>query len=183
MFTLQTSFNPLLLKEGGRINLLVELTVNSKEENLLTFCPNYVQEYGLWLGLVYHPSIKKNWFYKEKYCWNMTAYSFHIDTAIFNGFVVANTPSLYVCTRIADRGVVCLQGSTADTSSVSFCTGTAVCGRVCLPHPLKEAQLTHPPYLSALELPCVVGCVCPTLSRKHCSHILPIFLHWNCRVW
>ncbi len=43
MFTLQTSFKPLLLKgEGG--NPLVEVIVNSKEEN---FCPNYVQEFGL----------------------------------------------------------------------------------------------------------------------------------------
>ncbi len=36
MFTLQTSFKPLLLKEGGGgwINSLVEgVTVNSKEEN------------------------------------------------------------------------------------------------------------------------------------------------------
>jgi hypothetical protein len=33
MFALQTSFIPLLLKGGGGINLLVEVTVNSKEEN------------------------------------------------------------------------------------------------------------------------------------------------------
>ncbi len=35
IFTLQTSFKPLLLKEGGRveINSEVEVTVNSREEN------------------------------------------------------------------------------------------------------------------------------------------------------
>ncbi len=39
MFTLQTSFKPLLLREGGgegEKNPLVEMTVNSKEENLLS---------------------------------------------------------------------------------------------------------------------------------------------------
>ncbi len=40
MFTLQTSFKPLLLKEGGggrEENILAEVTVNSKEETLKTF--------------------------------------------------------------------------------------------------------------------------------------------------
>jgi hypothetical protein len=41
MFTLQNSLKPLLLKGGrGEKNLLVEVTVNSKEENSLkTFVP------------------------------------------------------------------------------------------------------------------------------------------------
>ncbi len=39
MFTLQTSFNPL-----------VEVAVKSKEENSEDFCSSYVQEFGLWLG-------------------------------------------------------------------------------------------------------------------------------------
>jgi hypothetical protein len=50
MFTFQTSFKLLLLKGrggGGRKVPLVEVTVNSKEENSLGFCPNYVQEFGL----------------------------------------------------------------------------------------------------------------------------------------
>ncbi len=46
MFTLQTSFKPLLLKRGGG-GPLVEVTVNSKEESSEDFCPNYVQEFGL----------------------------------------------------------------------------------------------------------------------------------------
>ncbi len=29
---------------------MVELFVNSMEENTLVFCPNYVQEFGLWPG-------------------------------------------------------------------------------------------------------------------------------------
>ena len=33
---------------GGEENLLVEMTVNSKEENSQDICPNYVQESGLW---------------------------------------------------------------------------------------------------------------------------------------
>ncbi len=37
MFTLQTSFKPLLLKGRGEKNLLVEVTVNSKEETHKTF--------------------------------------------------------------------------------------------------------------------------------------------------
>ncbi len=44
MFTLQTSFKPLLLKGGGRVNPSVEVTVNSKEEDFFT---NYVQEFDL----------------------------------------------------------------------------------------------------------------------------------------
>ncbi len=33
---------------GGGVNPLVEVTMNSKEENSHDFCPNYVQESGLW---------------------------------------------------------------------------------------------------------------------------------------
>jgi hypothetical protein len=47
MFTLQNSFKPLLLKWGRGVKSLVELTVNSKEENSEDFCPNYIQEFGL----------------------------------------------------------------------------------------------------------------------------------------
>ncbi len=50
MFTLQTSFNPLLLKGWRQLNLLVEVTVNSKEDNFEDFYPNYVAELGLWIG-------------------------------------------------------------------------------------------------------------------------------------
>jgi hypothetical protein len=41
MFTLQTSFKPLLLEGGGgrRVKFVVEVTVNSKEETLKTFVP------------------------------------------------------------------------------------------------------------------------------------------------
>jgi hypothetical protein len=49
MFTLQTSFNPLLLRwGGGGGDLLVEI-VNSKEETSQDVCPNsnYVQEFGI----------------------------------------------------------------------------------------------------------------------------------------
>jgi hypothetical protein len=53
MFTLQTSFKPLLLK-GCDQDSLVEVTVNSKEENSEDFCPYYVQEFGLCtLSLIY----------------------------------------------------------------------------------------------------------------------------------
>jgi hypothetical protein len=49
ILTLQTSFKPLLLGGGGGgLNPLVEVTVNSKEENSEDFCFNYVQEFGLW---------------------------------------------------------------------------------------------------------------------------------------
>ncbi len=53
MFTLQTSFKPLLLKRGGGgwLKAVVEETVNSKEENSKDFCPNYVQEFGLRIRL------------------------------------------------------------------------------------------------------------------------------------
>ncbi len=51
MFTLQTSFKPLLLGGGGGgYNPLVEATVNSKEKNHSDFGHNYVQEFGLRLG-------------------------------------------------------------------------------------------------------------------------------------
>ncbi len=46
MFTLQTRFKPLLSRGGG-VNLLVEVTVNCKE-NSEDFFPSYVQEFGLW---------------------------------------------------------------------------------------------------------------------------------------
>jgi hypothetical protein len=51
MFTLQTSFKPFLLGGGGGKdqNLLVKVTVNSKEEKSEDFCPNYAQEFGLWI--------------------------------------------------------------------------------------------------------------------------------------
>ncbi len=45
MFTLQTTF--ARVGGGGEQNLLVEVTVNSKEESSLNFCPNQVQEFGL----------------------------------------------------------------------------------------------------------------------------------------
>jgi hypothetical protein len=44
MFTLKTSFNPLLLGGGDP---LVEVTVNSKEETSEDVCLNYAQEFGL----------------------------------------------------------------------------------------------------------------------------------------
>jgi hypothetical protein len=55
MFTLQTSFKPLLLNGGGGggYNLLVKVTVNSKEENSSDFCPNNVQEFGLSALFIY----------------------------------------------------------------------------------------------------------------------------------
>ncbi len=52
MFTLQTSFTPLLRGGGGSKNPLVEVTVNSKAENSYDFCPNYVQEFGLSMELL-----------------------------------------------------------------------------------------------------------------------------------
>ncbi len=48
MLTLQTSFQTTFAQGGaGEYNPLVEMTVNSKEENCQDFCPNYVQEFGL----------------------------------------------------------------------------------------------------------------------------------------
>jgi|LakMenE01Jun11ns_1017448.scaffolds.fasta_scaffold9453850_1 hypothetical protein len=53
MFTLQTSFKPLLLKgdKGEYVKYVTRgvspVTVNSTEENSEDFCPNYVQEFGL----------------------------------------------------------------------------------------------------------------------------------------
>jgi hypothetical protein len=47
MFTLQTSFNPNFAQwggGGGGSKSLVEVTVNSKEENSDDFSPSYVQE-------------------------------------------------------------------------------------------------------------------------------------------
>jgi hypothetical protein len=43
---IQNSLNPLLLGGGGIP--LVDVTLNSKEENYQDFWPNYVQEFGLW---------------------------------------------------------------------------------------------------------------------------------------
>jgi hypothetical protein len=53
MFTIQTSFKPLLLKGGGGE---IEVTVNSKEENS---CPNYVREFGLWREMIGYLSKKQ----------------------------------------------------------------------------------------------------------------------------
>jgi hypothetical protein len=47
MFTLQTSFKPLLLRGGG-VKSVSSVIVNSKEENSEDFCPNDDQEFGLW---------------------------------------------------------------------------------------------------------------------------------------
>ncbi len=35
---------------GGGVKSVVKVTVNSKEENFLDFCPSYVQEFCLWKG-------------------------------------------------------------------------------------------------------------------------------------
>ncbi len=43
--------------EGG--NPLVEVTVNSKEENSWDVCPNYVQEFGLWV--MFEHSVRVLW--------------------------------------------------------------------------------------------------------------------------
>jgi hypothetical protein len=48
IFTLETSFKPLLFKWGRGVKSVVGVTVNSKEENSEDFCPNHVQEFGLW---------------------------------------------------------------------------------------------------------------------------------------
>jgi hypothetical protein len=48
MSTFQTNFKPLWLGGGGDGNRLVEVTVNSMEENSEDFCLIYVQEFGLW---------------------------------------------------------------------------------------------------------------------------------------
>jgi|LakMenE01Jun11ns_1017448.scaffolds.fasta_scaffold8246985_1 hypothetical protein len=48
MFTLKTSFEPLLLKGVGGIKSLSR-GVNSKEEKSKDFCPSYVQEFVLWI--------------------------------------------------------------------------------------------------------------------------------------
>ncbi len=46
MFTLQASFKPFY--HGGKGSVpLVEVTVNSKEDNSKHFSPNYVQEFDL----------------------------------------------------------------------------------------------------------------------------------------
>ncbi len=34
---------------GGGLNPLEEVTVNCKEQNSEDFCPNYIQEFGLWI--------------------------------------------------------------------------------------------------------------------------------------
>jgi hypothetical protein len=58
MFTLQNQFQPTFSRwRGGGGNPLVEVTVNSKEENSYDFCPNYVQEFGHWVRFQ-HPSKK-----------------------------------------------------------------------------------------------------------------------------
>jgi hypothetical protein len=42
-------FQPTFAQGGGRggVNPVVEVTVNSEEENSEDFCPDYVQEFGL----------------------------------------------------------------------------------------------------------------------------------------
>jgi len=67
MFTLQISFKPLLLKRSrDGVNPLVEVAMNnSKEENYQDFCPNYVQEVGLWWNCVLGP-YRINVLIKEK---------------------------------------------------------------------------------------------------------------------
>ncbi len=37
---------------GGGVKTLVEVTLN-KEKNSSDFCPNYVQEFGLWIGTAF----------------------------------------------------------------------------------------------------------------------------------
>jgi hypothetical protein len=41
------NFKTLVVKGRRELNPFVELTENSKEENSLDLCPNYVQEFGL----------------------------------------------------------------------------------------------------------------------------------------
>ena len=47
MFTLQTSLKTTFATGGRGVNMLLEVTVNSKEKKSQDFCPNYAQEFGL----------------------------------------------------------------------------------------------------------------------------------------
>jgi hypothetical protein len=46
MFTLQTSFKPLLLKGRSGVKFVSKGDCEQQGGN----CPNYIQEFGLWLG-------------------------------------------------------------------------------------------------------------------------------------
>ncbi len=43
---------------GGGVKSVVEVTVNSKEENSKDFCPNYAQEFGLWWLVVSYSAFR-----------------------------------------------------------------------------------------------------------------------------
>jgi hypothetical protein len=69
MFTLQTNFKPLLLQGGVEVkSVSIEVTVNSNKEN---FCPNYVQEFDLWVTFKikelcdYHCCLYMSWYSKK----------------------------------------------------------------------------------------------------------------------
>jgi hypothetical protein len=63
MFSLETSFNPLLFK-GGRNRIHIEVTVHCKEGDSTDFCPNYVQEFGLRLPPLLQKKVKTYFFCK-----------------------------------------------------------------------------------------------------------------------
>jgi hypothetical protein len=42
-----------ILPGGGGVKSVVEVTLNSKEDNYLRFYPNYVQEFGLWTRVMH----------------------------------------------------------------------------------------------------------------------------------
>ncbi len=52
LYTMFTQLQTTFAQGDGEQNPLVEVTVNSKEENSEDFCPNYVQEFGFWAGSV-----------------------------------------------------------------------------------------------------------------------------------
>jgi hypothetical protein len=60
---------------GGGVKSVCKVTVNSKEENSLDFCRNYVQEFGLW-----------SYF---DYCINLPTYD------IIQYFALDSEPDLY----------------------------------------------------------------------------------------
>jgi hypothetical protein len=85
MFTLQTRFQPLLLKgAGGEVKSVVEVTVNSKEENSEYFCPKYIKEFGLWALLL------RKYF---KFCVRSSSFGFYVNWLLLL-LIVSMAPAL-----------------------------------------------------------------------------------------
>jgi hypothetical protein len=118
----------------GRKNPLVEVTVNSKEENSYDFCPNYVQEFVLRLYLysrndLHHKVVLKIFVY--------VFYILHIYTDTHQDFLSAASYLLFCCKQGSlDAAVHCAVHTFCNTHKFAIYSRSA--NIICMHRYIEE---------------------------------------------